>query len=333
MVGNRLGVSFDGFSPIWEAVDVARRAVGVGVSSLWMAEHLGYRQSMISCMAYLLSTERAMVVPTAVSPYMWHPMSVAMAMATLGEAAPGRAGIALGSGNPLFLQESGIELRKPLRVMREFVECLRALWTGEPVHYKGEAFRLAGARMEFRPSKPIPIYIAAMGEQMLRLTGQIADGVVLSAGLSSVFVSRSLRLSAEGSRRAGRDPASLRKAGYLYFAVSQNGADAIEALRSKLAFLLRNRFLSENVAQSGISIDQDAIIAAVARRDMEKATRLVPDEAVEAFTVGGTPSECRDRLEAYIKAGLQEPVLVIFGSPGDQALALTLIRDFAGPEE
>ena len=326
-----LGVAFDGFIPTGEAIDLARKAVDAGARSLWMAEHLGYREAALTCMAFALSTERAMLIPTAVSPYLWHPTPTAMAMATLAEAAPGRAALAVGVGNPLFLKESGKELIKPVRAVREFVECLRGLWSGEAVHYNGEMFRLAGARMGFRPSSSIPIYIAAMGPDMLRLTGRMADGVVLSAGLSTGFVKHSLSLTTEAAKKAGRDPGSLRKAGYLHFAVSENSKDAIETLRSKLAFLLRNKFLAENIAASGIPIDQEAIIAAVARRDMAAASRLVPDEAVEAFTVGGTPRQCRERLQAYMDAGLEEPVLSILGRAEDKILALGILRELSAP--
>ena len=112
-----------------------------------------------------------MLVPTAVSPYLWHPTPTAMAMATLDEVAPGRAAIAIGTGNPLFLQESGRAVEKPVRAIREFAEALRRLWTGEAVHLDGDFVKLAGARLAFRPSAAIPIYIAAIGPDMLRLAG------------------------------------------------------------------------------------------------------------------------------------------------------------------
>lgn len=324
-----IGVSFDGFAPLGEAVEVARTAVAAGASSLWMAEHLGYREAIVSCLAYALATEHAAVVPTALSPYVTHPTPTAMALATLAEAAPGRVRVAIGIGNPLFLQESGIAVEKPVRAVREYVEALRALWSGEPVHAEGLRFRLAGARLAFRPPAPIPIYLAPMKEQMLRLAGRIADGVVLSAGLSPGFVAHSLALCAAGAREAGRDPAPLRRAGYLYFAVSQDERRAVETVRGKLAFLLRNRYLDENIAHSGIPIDQVAIIAAVGRRDLEAAARLVPDEAVEAFAVCGTPARCREQLEAYLRAGLEEPVLLLVGDPEERALGFQLVRELA----
>ena len=184
--------------------------------------------------------------------------------------------------------------------------------------------------MMFTPGDPIPVYIAAMGEQMLRLTGRIGDGIVLSAGLSAEFAQHSLALVADGARKAGRDPAGLRKAAYIYTAVSDDGKSAVAALRTKLAFLMRNKFIAANVEASGIDIDLEAIRAAVARRDMEEATRLVPEEAVAGFACGGTLVDCRRRLEQYVAAGIEEPVLVLLGEGADREKPLALVRELAG---
>lgn len=326
----QIGISFDGFLPFGETVELAQRAVDAGADSLWMAEHLGYRQSLVCCTAFALQTRDAVVVPTAVSPYLWHPMAIAMALATIDEAAPGRAAIALGTGNPLFLQENGVAIEKPVRVMREFVEAVRGLLSGEPVDYQGETVRLAGARMMFTPAAPIPIFIAAMGEQMLKLSGRIGDGIVLSAGLSPEFARRSLALVAEGARKAGRDASKLRKAAYIYTAVSDDGRSAIAALRAKLAFVMRNKFITDNVEESGIDIDLEAIRSALARRDMDEAARLVPEEAVDAFACGGTLADCRQRLEKYLAAGIEEPVLVLVGEGSDREKPLALINELTG---
>src|SRR3979411_1773509 len=103
----RIGVSFDGFISTVEAIALAQRAVAAGASSLWVAEHLGYREAIATCMAFAIKTPGPLLVPTAVSPYLWHPTPTAMAMATLDEVAPGCAAVAIGARNPVFLQESG----------------------------------------------------------------------------------------------------------------------------------------------------------------------------------------------------------------------------------
>ncbi len=323
-----LGIAFDGLSPLQSAVDLARQAEAAGIRSLWVAEHMGYRESTLAALAALSATTRLVVVPTAISPYIRHPTIAAMIGATLAESAPGRVALAVGIGNPLFLQESGVEPARPVRTIAEYLDCLNALWTGEGVHYDGQIFRLSGARLGFRPPAPIPLYVAAIKEQMLRLSGRKSDGVVLSAGLTPEYAASSLAIVADAASAAGRDPSTLLASGYVMTSVSPDGDEAIEACRGKLAFLLRNKHLADNVRQSGVPVDQEAIIEAVSRRDLEAAKRLVSDEAVGAFSVAGTPRACRDRLDRYVKAGLREIVLSVTGSPDHRGLALALAHEY-----
>ena len=325
-----IGVSFDGFTPYAGALAFAKEAAAAGAKSLWMADHLGYREPIVSCLGFASAIADVRIVPTAVSPYLRHPMPTAMQVATLAEAAPGRVALALGTGNPLFLAESGESIEKPVAIAREFVSALRALWSGQPVQQEATRFRLRGARMMFTPPAPIPLYLAAMKPQMLALAGRIADGVVLSAGLSPGFVRESLKHTATGAQSGARDYGALRVAGYISFAASPHRSRAIEEVRKKLAFLLRNRYIDDNIAHSGIEIDQPAIIEAMGRRDYEAATKLVPDAAVEAFAVAGTVQQCCDKLLAYRDAGLDELVLLLAGDIEDQRFGLSVIRELSG---
>lgn len=327
----QIGVSFDGFSPFDEALALAKDAAAAGATGLWMADHLGYREAIVSCLGFALAAPGARVVPTAISPYLRHPMPTAMQLATLAEAAPGRVAIAVGVGNPLFLGESGEAIDKPVRVIREFVETLRALWSGEPVTVEAQRFRLRGARMMFRPPSPIPVYLAPMREQMLRLAGRIADGAVLSAGISAAYARHSLAFVAHGAEEAGRDPKKLHNAGYIFLMAADDERRAVETIRRKLAFVLRNRFLDENVAFTGIPLDQEAIIAAIARRDLDAAARLVSDDAVEAFAVAGTVRKCCDKLAAFADAGLDELVLLLGGEAADRTSNLDVVRQLGAP--
>ena len=326
----RFGVSFDGFETTAAALAGARQVVAAGAQSLWMAEHMGYREAMVTSMAFRMNDPGVVVVPTAVSPYLWHPSPTAMSLATLAEVGSAPVGIAVGIGNPLFLGESGKTIDKPIRAVREFVECLRMLWSGDAAHYQGQLFQLAGARLGFRPPQPLLTYVAAMGEQMLALAGRIADGIVLSAGLSAQFCKTSLSIVNDSARAAGRDPATLRRASYIYLAVSQDGKRAFDLMRPKLAFLMRNKALKNNLQVTGVPVDQERIIAAISRRDLEEATRLVSDDAVDAFAICGTPRACRDRLKAFIDSGIDEPVLMTVGEQRERELALSFLREQTG---
>ena len=326
----RIGMRFDGFDPVGETIEVAQRAVAAGASAVWMAEHLGYREAAVSCMAFAMKTEGAMVIPTAVMPYLWHPMPTAMQFATMAEAFPGRIGIAVSVGNLMNLRESGVTPTKPVRVIREYVEALRKLWAGETVEMEGHVFQLRGARLAFTPPKPIPIFVASTGPKVLNLSGRIADGVLFSGGLSLDFTRRCVALADEGVKQAGRDPSAVRKAGFVYFACSRNGTDAIETNREKLAFLFRSAHQAENLATVDLPIDHAAIMALVKKRDIPGAARLVPVDAVRQFSVAGTPEQCRDGLQAYIDAGVDEPIIEVSGTEEERRLALDVIRSFTG---
>ncbi len=321
----RFGISFDGFAPVRDAVELARRAEAVGAQSFWIAEHLGYREAFVTATAIALGTSSGRIVPTAISPYLRHPTPMAMALATLAELVPGRVAIAAGVGNPMFLRESGLEAEKPIEAMRDYVRALRALFMAEPVHQEARTFRLAGARVAFKPESPIPIHIAAMGPQMLKLTGRIADGVVLSAGLSTDSVRKALTILDEGARAEGRDPAMVAKSSYIYFLAGGEPA-ARGRVREKLAFLFRNATIKENLVASGLPLDHEAIMAAIARRDMQAAASLVPDEAVDVFTITGDVTACRRRVRDYRDAGLNEIVLSLVGTNDDRARSLEHVR-------
>ena len=323
-----IGVSFDGFQTLPQSLEIARAAVEAGAQSLWMAEHLGYREPMTSCMAFALSFPGVKVVPTAISPYLRHPMPTAMALATIAEASPGNVALAIGVGNPMFLAESGLAIDKPVRAVRECAETLRELWSGQAVERTGMLAALKGARMAFTPPAPIPIYMAPMKPQMLKLAGRIADGVVLSAGLSSGFVAQSLEIVDGGRREANRQSAPFVKAGYVYFLASRTPKGGYQTLRGRLAFLMRNRYIDDNLVHSGLQIDQAAIMAAISRRDMDEAARLVPEAAVDAFAITGTPSQCRAGIERFLAAGLDEVVLLMAGEPDDWEVGYEVIRDF-----
>lgn len=327
-----IGVVFDGFDDAREMIRLARGAEAAGAASVWVAEHMGWREAVTACAGIAVATETVRLVPTAISPYLWHPTPTAMALATLEELAPGRVAAVVSVGNLLNLSESGHDPVRPVAAVGRMVRDLRALWTGEPVHSEAPSYRLDGAYMHFTPSAPLPIYVASTGPQVLRLSGRIADGVLLSGGLTLESTRRCLAFADEGARTAERDPASLRRASLIYFSVSRDGRAAVDDLKTKLAYLFRSARHAENIGTSGLPIDHAAIMEAVGRRDLPAAAAMIPDDAIEAFCVGGTPADCRRLLAGYLDAGIEEPILQISGTPDNKALALDLVREFAASQ-
>ena len=104
----RLGVYFDGFASVPDLLTAARTAEDANAGSLWFAQHMGHREAFICAAAAAGVTRKASLVPTAISPYVWPPLSAAMSIATLYELAPSRTMLAVAVGNMLNLAESGV---------------------------------------------------------------------------------------------------------------------------------------------------------------------------------------------------------------------------------
>ena len=326
-----IGIFFDGFCPTSEMLEVAQQAEQAGAQSVWFAQHMGYRDAIVWAAACAGVTRRVTLVPTAISPYLWPPLPVAMAMATLAELVPERVALCVSVGNLLNLAESGWEQpTRPIRVMREYIEALRALRDRHPVQLDGAIQTLRGAKMEMDGGGDYPIYLASTGPQMLGLAGGVGDGILLSAGLTLETTRRCIADAKAGADKAGRDFAKVRKTSLINVNVSRDGISAKRTILRKLAFLFRSRGHAANIKSSGLPIDQAKIIEAMSRHDLDAATALLPLEAATAFGVAGTPKECSDRLAAYLSVGLDEPIIEVSGTPEDRALALEVLRNISG---
>ncbi len=325
----RIGVFFDGFSSPAEMLEVARRAEDAGAASLWFAQHMGYRDAFVWATVAAQATRTIALVPTAISPYLWPPLPIAMAMGTLAELAGDRARLVVSVGNLLNLGELGWEPVAPIRVMREYVEALRALDAGEAVQLDGRVHHLRGAKMAFGTGRRYPIYVGSTGPQMLRLAGEIGDGVLLSAGLTLASCRDCLAHAAAGLAASGRSPAAFSRASFINFRAGRDGEAAKAAVLRKLAFLFRNRGHADNIRSSGLAIDHEKIIQCLAAHDLDAATRLLPMAAANVFAVAGTPAECSARLAEYLAIGLDEPIIEVTGTAEERALALEVVRDVA----
>jgi 5,10-methylenetetrahydromethanopterin reductase len=100
----RVGLCFDGFYSIQEMIELSRLADEIGMESIWMSDHLCFRDSLTTCMGLLASTQTIKVAPAPMSPYSRYPIISAMSVATMDEFAPGRVIASPGTGNAAALR-------------------------------------------------------------------------------------------------------------------------------------------------------------------------------------------------------------------------------------
>ncbi|MBI2879975.1 MAG: LLM class flavin-dependent oxidoreductase [Candidatus Tectomicrobia bacterium] len=305
----RLGLTFSGMDPMGTMMEFLPRAEAAGIGTVFFAEHVEHRDALVGAAAFLGVTERMRAVPTALSPYLRHPMMTAMAAATLNEAFPGRVVLMYGAGAPAGLEELGMRMTRPLRTIREAVEATRLLFSGETVHYDGEIFPLRSARLSVRPDPPVPIHLAAVGPEMLRLAGEIADGVCLSAACTPAYYRWAIERVLEGARRTGRKREDIEISAFLLCALGEDREEAMEAARGRLLFLFGSRCLDPYMEVMGAKLDLDGITGAMNDGDWERARTLIPDEVVAQHAVAGHEEECRAGLASFAETGLDLLVL------------------------
>jgi 5,10-methylenetetrahydromethanopterin reductase len=324
----RAGLCFDGFYSIHEMIELAVLADDIGMESIWMSDHLCFRDSLTTAMALLAKTRKIKVTPAPMSPYSRHPIISAMSIATMEEFAPGRVIASPGTGNAAALKEAGIESPRPLKTMREYVEILRRFLRGDTVNFQGEMFRINGAKMGFVPSTPIKMYLTAVRPRMLQLGGEIGDGVLLSAGCAPGYIAQCVGEIRKGAEKAGTSLAERDVAGFVTASVSTNPREAIEANKMFLAYIFRNTHHAENIRLGGGKVDQEGLAAAVSKRDWEAAKKYISDEVVDAHSIAGTASDCRKHLESFTAAGLNLPILLPIGTPGARKDVVRVVREF-----
>ena len=253
-------------------------------------------------------------------------MVTAMALATMEEFAPGRVAATAGTANPTALREIGIEANRMLRTMREYMTLLRKLLAGETVEFQGEVFTMNGASMGLTPRTEIPIYMTAVRPRMLRLAGETADGVLLSAGCTPAYIRRCVEEVEAGAARAGKR-AKGDVAGFIAASVSDDPREAMDATKTFLAYIFRNKHHAENLRLGGGTVDQDRLADAIGRRAWDEAKELISDEVVHAHSVTGTPEECRRRLDEFVDGGLDLPLLMPLGTQEQRKRVVEIARE------
>ncbi len=306
----RIGFALSRGLPPSDIVECVKLAEELGYESAWVAEgHGGDQFAILSACA--MATKRIRLGTSISSVFVRSIPTIAMAAATVDQLSNGRFILGLGSSHRVQVEpEHGIPYRKPIQRLRESVEIIRTLLRHGSVSYKGEIISIERFDLWFTPLRPeIPIYLAALFPKMLQVCGEIAQGVILTWSTLEAG-RRAAENIAIGAQRVGRRVEEVDIASLLPCYVTADRRQAFDAMRSSVAFYggffpRYNRLMAE----SGFADAAHAIKAAWDRAGLEAATRMVPDALIEAISISGPPSECRERVEAYRRSGITLPII------------------------
>ncbi|MGO9081462.1 MAG: TIGR03564 family F420-dependent LLM class oxidoreductase [Streptosporangiaceae bacterium] len=158
--------------------DQLERAAGDGLASAWMSNIFGV--DALTALAVAGSGVPGIELGTAVVPsYPRHPAVLAQQALTVAAATGPRLALGIGLSHKIVIEDMlGYSFDRPARHMREYLSILLPLLDGEPCNFRGETMR-ASIQLSTPRAGRIPVLLAALGPQMLKLAGERASGTVL----------------------------------------------------------------------------------------------------------------------------------------------------------
>jgi alkanesulfonate monooxygenase SsuD/methylene tetrahydromethanopterin reductase-like flavin-dependent oxidoreductase (luciferase family) len=205
------------------------------------------------------------------------------------------------------------EITKPVTQMREYAGVVRAILAGETPP-EGEFFKTRFGFMGYGPFPDLPIYIAALSPNMLRLAGEIGDGVVL--WLCNPDYIREVVVPAvrEGRERAGKTLDGFDVVAAVPVALAEDREAALASMRQDLIPYASLPFYRSMLERSGFADDLAAFDAGMGAGDPERAKAGLSEGLLSSLAGIGDEDEVRAAVERYRAAGATSPC--VGGVPG-----------------
>lgn len=202
---HRIGAVFQPSFPPEHLRPTVEAAEAAGVPELWLWEDC-FEQSAFGTAAAALAWSERLKVGIGIAPMpLRNVAATAMEIASIARLFPDRFLPGVGHGVQRWMGQTGSRVASPLTLMREYVPALRQLLAGEEVTADGRYVKLDRVRLDWPPASVPMVHAAGEGPKTLRLTGETADGTILTAGTSADRVAQAVSMIADGRGAAGRD--------------------------------------------------------------------------------------------------------------------------------
>jgi 5,10-methylenetetrahydromethanopterin reductase len=263
---------------------------------------------------YAAATERARVGSAVLPLWTRNPALIASTFATLDLLAPGRIVLGLGAWWEPLATRVGVKRQKSVRAMREVIESVRLLLSmKEEVNYDGDYVHMEKLYLDHGGTRPhdVKIYIGAVGPQMLRLAGRIADGVLLNNNHTVGATQSAVDLVKQGAESAGRSLDQIERLKLLPVIVNRDKKRLLQEFKPRLALYLAQQPHIEGPTEADPELVQriKAVISWPATQEQAlEGAKLIPDQLAESLGCFGDDENVRSRLREYMDAGVTAPI-------------------------
>ena len=269
--------------------------------------HIAGRDSLTLLMAYAAESERIRLGTGVVPIFSRTPATMAQTAATIDEASNGRMVLGLGVSHRVTVENwHGQKIDKPVTQMREYVGGVRAILRGEEPP-DSERFPTKFRFMGYSARPDLPIYIAALSPNMLKLTGEIADGVMLWLCCPDYIRGTVIPSIKEGLEKAGRSFDDFDIVAAVPIAVTNDPESARATFRQDLIPYCSLPFYRAMLEASGFAEEIAAFDAGMAAGDIEKAKVALSDRMLDQLAGIGSKGEVHAAVRRYQDAGTTSP--------------------------
>ncbi|MBU6233471.1 MAG: LLM class F420-dependent oxidoreductase [Acidobacteria bacterium] len=303
-------IPFDGVT-LTEHRDWFRRLVDLGYTDVWSAEVDG--TDGFTPLALAAAWEPSLQLGIAVSPvYTRGPGLLAMSIASMAEAAPGRFTMGLGASSlPVVQRWNGITYDKPFARTRDTLHFVNRALAGEKIDETFETFEVHG----FKLSRPVaakpPILLGALRPGMLRLAGRSGDGAILNW------------LSADNVAQCVAEVGPDKIISARLFVIPTEDADTARFIaRRMISSYLTVQTYAEFHKWLGNGDKLQPMWDAWADGDRKKANEVIPDSVCDELIIHGSYGHCREQIQRYVDAGIHIPNLAVIPFGVDLAEAI-----------
>jgi 5,10-methylenetetrahydromethanopterin reductase len=319
----RVGLCFLDRPSVHEQIRLAAYAEKKGFEAVWVCETRLVRDAISVLGGIAAVTKKIKLGTGVINNWTRGPGLTAMTFATLDEMARGRVILGLGAYWDPLAWKQGIERKKPLKAMREYVEAVKRLFSLETVTYEGEIVKIRDLRLDLgygepRTPKNIPIYIGATGLKMAELAGEVADGILLNGTISVEYTRQCVEALEKGAKNAERDVTSIDRVQLLDCSMMDDGDKARDLARHIVALYLGQQphVMKASGVKEELIREINQALGGWPPKDggIQAAMELVDDSLVDKLTVSGTPEECRRKVKMYEEAGAKCPCFMVVSS-------------------
>lgn len=321
-------------------MELAKYAELKGFEAVWHAESRLARDALIPLAAIAAVTEKIKLGTGVINNWTRNVGLTAASFLTLDELSNGRTLLGIGAWWDPLAWKVGIERKKPLKAMREYVTVLQRLFRMENVTYEGEFVNVRDIRLDVvygDPNTPrkIPIYIGATGWEMIELTGEIADGLLLNYLVSPDYNRKALEHLKIGAARVGRKMELIDRPQLVVCSLDDDADKALNSARPLVAQYLGQQphiAKASGVKESLIEEVKTALGGWPAEPGgLDKAELLIDDKLVRLITASGTADDCLRKVEEYNATGCTCPILYPLADDVQKMIDVFQATPSAGP--